>query len=311
MSVTIVSSGLQTTLQDLGRPGLRHLGIPSSGAADRLSSALANRLVGNEASALTIEITLTGAKLKFNNNGCFAVVGAQTDIELNGVSVQADQSHRYAPGDTLSLGRSHLGCRAYLAVAGGFIGDEFLGSSGTYLPAGIGGFQGRALTVGDQVDMGQRHGPGISLCEQIRPAMTKTWTLRVTVGAEFEWLSAHSQQALFAHGFKMGRRADRMGGVLDGPALDIAADPLPSCPVFPGTVQCPPSGTPFLLMADAQTTGGYPRIAQVIRADRHFMGQIRPGDRVRLWQVDIDTATETLWEKNRRYEQLDIPARVF
>jgi len=241
VSATIIDPGPLTTLQDLGRPHLRHLGIPSSGAADRLSCALANRLVGNDVGAATLEMTLAGASLNLESAGRFAVVGATGPMKLNGLHLDANRAHDYSAGDTVEISRFKLGCRAYLAVAGGFRGEDFLGSTGTYLPAGMGGHRGRPLAKNDQIAIGPAtDGVGVKIEQDLQPQMAKTWTLRVTVGPEFDWLSQNSQQSLFAYGYKLGRRADRMGGVLDGPPLEVSDQTLASCPVFPGTIQCPP-----------------------------------------------------------------------
>ncbi len=308
----VIDGGLQSTLQDLGRFGLRHLGVPWSGAADRLSAALANRLVGNEPNTACVEITLGNAAFRFAESIEFALVGARGAVTLNDKPIAANQAHKAKPGEVLKLGGFDQGCRKYLAVGGGFQATPWLGSTATYLPARVGGYAGRALRRGDQLRVGQQTKRGaMQLQSDQIPALTSSWTLRVVAGPEFHWLDASSQRALFVNGFRLSPQATRMGGALDGAVLGVDPRQLPSCATYPGTVQCPASGQAFLLMADAQTTGGYARIAQVVSADRPLLGQIRPGDRVRFWQIDPDSAAEALKAKMRLYANLQLPTEAF
>ena len=184
---------------------------------------------------------------------------------------------------------------AYVAIQGGVNVEAILGSCSTYYPARLGGFDGRALRSGDElrigefaVDDGERETP-----ESHRLAFSSSWALRATPGAECSMLRDDPAEALFGQRFVVGGRNDRMGIELDGPVLRTASSgDLDSRPVFPGTVQCPPSGAPFLLGADAQTTGGYPRVAEIIRADRYLVGQLRTANGLRFLERDHATAAE-------------------
>ncbi len=306
MTLRILKPGLQTTVQAGPRAGLRHLGVPASGAADPLSLALANRLVGNALLAPGIETTLTGVRLLFEDDGFAAITGAKAKARLNGERVKLHRTLAVAAGDELEIGPAKAGARNYLALAGGVAVDEVLGSASTYLPAGFGGFEGRALRSGDVIAVGS-HGKAPKMLKtpkEFRPRASSSWALRACYGAEVDLLSKESRFDLFDTNFTVGRRADRMGLQLEGARFQVTSGGrLASAPVFPGTVQCPEDGTPFLLSIDAQTIGGYPRVAQIARADRHLIGQLRPGDHIRLLWRDADSARDELIAKHEYWRE--------
>jgi len=300
LSVRIVRPGLQTTVQGGPRRGLRHLGVPACGAADPLSLALANRLVGNAALTPALETTLTGAAVCFEQGAMVAVTGARARMLLNGEPVKRHRTLEVAAGDELDIGAAEAGARNYLAIAGGVEGELVLGSASTYLPAGFGGFAGRALRAGDLVATGRAtRVDRLKTPRDFRPRAATSLALRASHGAEFGLLGKDSGFDLFDTNFTIGRRADRMGLQFEGASFRVASGGrLPSAPVFPGTIQCPEDGRPFLLSIDAQTIGGYPRVAQVLRADRHLIGQLRPGDHVRLLWRDPESARDELLAKH-------------
>jgi biotin-dependent carboxylase-like uncharacterized protein len=301
MSLRILKPGLQTTVQAGPRAGLRHLGVPASGAADTLSLALANRLVGNAPLAAALETTLNGVSLRFERDCFAAITGAKSKAWLNGERVKLHRTLTVSAGDELEIGPAKSGARNYLALAGGIAADEVLGSESTYLPAGFGGFRGRALRRGDVVAIGPfEDAPEIlKTPKQFRPPARTTWALRACYGAEVDLLDKESRFDLFDTNFSVGNRADRMGLQLEGARFEVTSGGrLASAPVFPGTIQCPEDGMPFLLSVDAQTIGGYPRVAQIARADRHLIGQLRPGDHVRLLWRDAGSAREELLAKH-------------
>jgi biotin-dependent carboxylase-like uncharacterized protein len=301
MRFTVLKPGLQTTVQAGPRTGLRHLGVPAAGAADPLSLALANRLVGNPLLAPGLETTLNGAALRFQGGGLVAITGARAKARLNGERVKLHRTLAVAAGDELEIGPARLGARNYLAVAGGIDVEEVLGSASTYLPAGFGGLQGRALRGGDVVATGPAVGTPemLKTPKEFRPLASNSWALRACYGAEVDLLSKESRFDLFDTNFSVGFRADRMGLQLEGARFEVTSGGrLASAPVFPGTIQCPEDGTPFLLSIDAQTIGGYPRVAQVARADRHLIGQLRPGNHVRLLWRDAESARDELLAKH-------------
>ncbi len=305
MSITILTPGLQATVQAGPRRGYRHMGVPWSGPADPLSHALANRLVGNTYSAAAIEITLGGFACQVDAEITIALAGALAPASLNDVPAPYHQTLTLRSGDRLHLTPPARGVRTYLAVAGGIIANEILGSASTYLPARLGGFQGRALSAGDEIEFRQPAAlsPPLTTPVAARPHIARTWALRTCTGAEFDQLDDTSKQALFETDFPVSRRADRMGIMLDGPRLQTSSDgKMKSAPVFPGTIQCPEHGQPIILGCDAQTTGGYPRIASVARCDRHMLGQIRPGDRVRFLRRSPEQAAADLSRKGQLFQ---------
>jgi biotin-dependent carboxylase-like uncharacterized protein len=298
MSITVLKPGLQTTIQSRPRLGMRHLGIPAGGAADTLSLALANRLVGNTWHAPALEATLLGPTLRFESPCTFALTGAHATATLNGEALELHRSLHAAAGDELVVGPTTTGARVYVALAGGIEADDVLGSGSTNLQAGFGGFQGRALEAGDEIQVAPGAGEPCEAPDEFRPPMSPSWAVRVCGSVETGQLDATSHERLFGTNWTINRRADRMGLQLDGPELSVSSDGrMPSAGVFPGTIQCPENGAPYLLSVDAGTVGGYPRIAQVARVDRHLLGQLRPGDHLRLLLRNPDEAVEALHAK--------------
>lgn len=294
MSITVVKAGVQTTIQSRPRIGHRHRGVPASGAADPLSLALANRLVGNAWDAAALEATLLGPTLQFTAPCTVALTGADAPASVNGGSLPFHETVQLAAGDELTVGAVRVGARVYIAFAGGLHADDVLGSRSTNLQAGFGGHAGRALVVGDTLTAAGGAGTALSTPDRFRPPLSQSWALRACASLETEQLTAGGRELLFDTNWVIGRRADRMGLKLDGPALQVASDGrMPSAPVFPGTVQCPEDGAPYILSVDAGTVGGYPRIAQIARVDRHLLGQLRPGDHARLlFREPRDALTE-------------------
>ena len=285
MSAEILTPGLQTTLQGGHRYGFRHFGMPWAGAADMVSLAYANALVGNAYDAIAMEVSFGGCRLGFEQPAVIALAGAPAAAQLNDHSLDFYRSIRVEAGDVLSLQHPTAGVRTYIAIMGGFSGRDVLGCKSTYLPARLGGHEGRALATGDRIAYTSTTSspPMRELPAQLHPTFLKSWSLRVTPSGETSLLTPQSHQHLAESVFSVSHRCDRMGFALEGPKLDIASDGLmQSAAVFPGTIQCPENGVPFILGVDAQTTGGYPRIASVALCDQHLLGQCRPGDRIQF-----------------------------
>ncbi len=303
MSLRILKAGLQTTIQSRPRVGLRHLGVPASGAADPLSMALANKLVGNPACMAALETTLNGVTLEFREAVSFAITGALAMVRVNGRAIELHCSSRAKRGDVLEVGATTRGARSYVAFAGGLKADAVLGSDSTYLPAAFGGHAGRALKRGDELDLrsatevSERRTP-----EQFRPPISSSWMLRAARSCETGQL--RDARRLFEKKIRVGNRNDRMGIQLQGETFttNIEGD-MPSVPVFPGIVQCPGDGSLFILSVDAQTTGGYPRVAKVTRADMHILGQLRPGDSLSLIERNDSVAAIELREKHAYWRE--------
>ena len=298
MEIKIIRAGMFTTVQDLGRPGNRAAGVPMGGAMDAWALRLVNLLVGNAEDAAALEFTLIGPELEFSADTTIAVGGA----EFGGVPRW--QPVQLRAGERVSFGNAQTGCRGYLAVAGGFAAAKVLGGSGTYLRAGLGGHEGRALRDGDVL-----RAPGIvravaghwHIDERILPAYGIAPTLRVVRGAQAEEFG----EIFYAGEFRVSPKSDRMGVRLGGPLVARNGDrELVSATVVPGTVQVPPDGNPIVLMVDAQTVGGYPQIAHVVSVDLPLVAQLRPGDAVGFREVLLTEAHELAVVCERRLGML-------
>jgi biotin-dependent carboxylase-like uncharacterized protein len=244
---------------------------------------------------------LSGIEIFFEVDSRFAFSGAPCDVSLNGKAIESHRAYVAKTGDELRVGAAKQGVRTYIAVGGGLVGDEFLGSVSTYTPAAFGGLGGRALRNFDRIGL-LPDACGVGFLQtppKFRPLQTRAWALRACVGSEFTGLSSADEDALFDTNFSVGVRGDRMGIQLQGKAFKVAsAGYLDSAPIFPGCVQCPESGVPYLLSVDAQTTGGYSQLAQVARVDRHVIGQLRAGNHVRLLRRTPEEAAADLREKH-------------
>jgi len=292
-----MNAGPQATLQGNQRAGYRYSGIPSSGPADPVSHAIANHLVGNHASTTGIEITYGPFSVEFQASAAIALTGAVAPTSLNGRVVSFHETLFVKQGDFLEVGRPDHGLRTYLAISGGVVGDEFLGSESTYIPAGLGGFDGRALRSGDVVETSPRTKPRRETTpETLLFPLGNSFALRASEGPDYTGDCTH----LWTEQYKATRRASRIGIELDGafPKIHSIAN-LPSAGIFPGALQLPPQGRGFLLLPDCQTTGGYPHILQVNRSDRHLLGQIRPGDSILFLHRTREQAADDLIKKQK------------
>ena len=297
----VIKPGLQTTLQGAARVGRRHLGVPYAGPADAVSMALANRLVGNAPHATALEVSYGGFEAECAEDCALAITGAAGGLMVRGRAARLHETLHLTAGDRLAILPPRQGVRAYLAIAGGFRAQTHFGSTSTYCPAALGGLAGRVLRAGDEIafSASARFGETLATPDDLRLQFTNAFALRACPSAETDLLTASARARLFGGAFQAGRQGNRMGVALEGRALELKSDGLmKSVAVYPGVVQCPPSGTPVALLCDAQTTGGYPRIAHVARCDRHLLGQIRPGDAVTLLQRSHAAATADYVKKS-------------
>ena len=323
MSLSILRPGLLTTVQDLGRHGYQKDGILVSGTMDAVALRMANLLVGNAEYVAGLEITLLGPKIRFDADHLIALAGANLSPTLNGQPVGMHRPIAVRAGTELAFGAPVAGSRVYLAVAGGFALAPVLGSQSTYLRAGLGGFQGRALQAGDTIECAGPTPAALRLLPALAPAEAAwqqvSWTpnlawlhgaaaspvIRAIRGPEYERFSAESQRAFWQHPYVVSTEADRMGYRLQGPVLErLTAAELLSTAVTFGTVQVPAGGQPIALMADHQTTGGYPRIAQVITADFSALAQARPGQRIQFQEVSLAEAQALYLAQERHLRAL-------
>jgi KipI family sensor histidine kinase inhibitor len=278
--VTVVEPGLFTTVQDLGRWGHQHLGVPVSGPMDFVSHRLANALVGNEPDAATLEATVLGPELRFETEALVGVTGADLDATLDGTRVPLNTPCGCRPGTVLRFGRRRSGGRAYVACDGGIDVPHVLGSRATHVLSGLGGVEGRALVAGDHLRLGERRDPSSALATDEKPGAAGGVRLRVMRGPHDAFFDTAAFDALQRTRFTISPQSNRMGYRLSGPQIGRPPGDMISDAAFIGGVQVPPSGEPILLMADRQTTGGYPLIATVITADLPIAGQLVPGDSV-------------------------------
>ena len=293
MEITLERAGMLTTVQDLGRPGHRAAGVALGGAMDPWAARVANLLVGNAETAAVLELTMTGAELIFSEEGLLAITGATF------TGAPSWRPIKVRAGERVTLGAVVKGCRGYLAVAGGIAVEPVLGSASTDLRGGFGGQGGRAVRDGEVVrtrPVRRTVAEHWWLDERILPAYSESPEVRVIRGAQAEefgesWLGAE---------FKVTPRSNRMGLRLSGAELiRTSAGELLSSAVAPGTIQVPPDGQPIVLMADAQTIGGYPQLAHVIGVDLPLVAQLRPGDAMRFRAIELGEAHHLMAARER------------
>lgn len=322
MTLRIVTGGLQTTIQDLGRVGYQSSGVPVGGAMDRLALRIGNMLVGNDDGAAALEASLIGPAIAFEQPALIALTGADLDASINGTPVPAWHPIFVPRGATLRFGQPRLGCHAYVTIAGGIDVPLAFGSRSTYLRAHFGGYEGRALRSGDTLQLGawssrseriahplreSEAAPVVarwSIGGSLRPQYGDDPTARLVAGAHIDALTDDARERFFGATFRVSSRSDRMGYRLEGVELVLRAPvELLSEGVAIGTVQLPPGGTPIVLMADRQTTGGYPRIGEVISVDLPLIAQLKPGDRLRFHLISLDEAQRLYLDREQELAQ--------
>ena len=276
-AVQIIRPGLQTTIQDFGRAGLRHKGVPASGAADPRAMIVANRCAGVDDGAAVFEFTLMGPTLRLTADTGFAVAGAPCEIKLNGRVVSAAQGHLARAGSLIEIGRITQGARAYIAFDRALAARQFGGSKSTHIYSGLGGHMGRALEKKDRIKLGARGGAGLSRQDPLR--ITDSQILRILPGPEFRYLTQKSKTRLTQIPFTASAQTDRMGTRLLGKKLSLKSKTpqMVSSALLPGTLQLPAGGQIVLSLVDSHCTGGYVRAARIIRRDLPLTGQIKAG----------------------------------
>lgn len=335
--IEVLSPGLLTTVQDLGREGFGPMGVSPSGAADPIALRMGNRLVGNREGAAGLEMTLLGGAFQFHGACVVALTGSDFGATLDGTPVSPWTSFEAKPSQTLRLGPTRSGARCYLCVQGGIAVKPFLGSASTHLLSGLGGHEGRALRKGDVLKIGDAPerseketgksarstrgahglgGTGISAFpsshnvggwhyrRKISTAAMKHLAprkvLRVTPGPQSDWFPKAAQKAFYTNAYRVTEEANRMGLRLEGPPLPEGAHgEMISEGVSLGAIQIAAGGLPIILFVEQQTTGGYAKIANVISADLHSLGQLRPRDEIRFELVSFDTARKLLIEQEK------------
>ncbi len=279
----VLKPGLLTTIQDRGRWGLQSRGVPVAGPMDPCAHRVANAIVGNNPDAATLEVTLLGPELEFEDQRLVAVAGAEFELTVDGQSAPQATSFVVGAGGKLRFGRRIRGTRAYVAIAGGVAVAPTLGSRATHLVSAMGGLDGRALKAGDCLPLGEWDARRPFVADRpvrsITPIATGDAQIRVLPGPQLECFAEDALATLQSRPYTVGVKSDRMAFRLEGARLrhsrgaDTISDATPI-----GSLQVPASGLPILLMADRQTTGGYPKLATVISADIGAAGQLGPGD---------------------------------
>jgi antagonist of KipI len=323
--IKVSKPGLLSTVQDLGRYGFQKFGVIVSGSMDPIAHRISNWLVGNDENEAVIEMTLTGPVLEFQENCLISICGGDLSPSIGGDPVPLWRSILVKKGSILKFGGCKSGTRAYLAIAGGIDVPSVMKSRSTYLRAGIGGFEGRNLNAGDTLEASPLRQNSKDIMDYLIPYLEdKTFTeidwsissefiaihrsrkvVRVIEGPEHNLFTEKSRQAFFGDPFKVSPQSDRMGYRLQGPQLSLkqATDMISEAVTF-GTIQVPSDGNPIILLADRQTTGGYPRIGQVASVDLPLIAQTKPGEELSFTAITHEEAQKLLIDREKQLRHL-------
>lgn len=304
--IEIISAGMLSTVQDLGRFKVMKNGFTQSGVMDAYSTKIANKLCKNDINAPVIEMTMLGITAKFKGEHIFAISGGIFDVSLNNKPVRTNKAYIAKDGDILSIKGAKQGLRCYLAVAGGFDVPLFMGSASTNLKINVGGFNGRKLKAGDILKIGKADKiKNIEKRELPENTYNNPVRVRVVLGPQDDMFSENDLMLFSKQQYTVTSDLDRMGIRLWGIALrgkeklEIISDAI----TF-GSIQITNSGMPIILMADHQTTGGYAKIATVISADLPKLAQVKPNDKISFEIIDIDTAEKIAIKQKKFIDKL-------
>ncbi|MCP3738475.1 biotin-dependent carboxyltransferase family protein [Rossellomorea sp. BNER] len=321
----IKKPGLLSSIQDLGRYGFQKHGVIASGVMDPLAHRISNLLVGNDENEPTIEITLLGPVMEFTETTLISICGANMNATIDGQPAPLWRTILIKKGSELRIGQSRQGCRAYIAIAGGINVPSIMNSKSTYLRAAIGGYQGRALKAEDELQPGKIGSISKKIIQALTPLLDNTpftemeWTvaselisihhkkpfIRVTAGRQYDLFSKDSLHNFFNKSFNISSQSDRMGYRLEGPKLELQnEEEMISEAVSFGTIQVPSNGNPIILLADRQTTGGYPKIAQIVTVDLPYVAQLKPGDRIAFKEITVKESQKLYLEQEWNLQQL-------
>lgn len=327
MSIRIEKPGLLSSFQDKGRWGYQHLGVSVGGAMDVQAHRVANLIVGNDSDCATLEMTLLGPTIVFEAACCICLTGTDMDARCDGRRIVPYRPIVIQPGQTLRLGTAKDGLRAYLAVHGGFDIARVMDSQSTYLRAGFGGWQGRALKKGDQIALLRPLTQARQALEALSellwqqsiylPSSVGQHTgrkslIRLIRSHQWNEFKEQSRTALLGTQWRISTDSERMGYRLEGPAIEMTTprQMISEATAF-GTIQVPGSGQPIILMADRQTTGGYPKIGTVASVDLPILAQKKPGDTVQFTLIDHPQAQRLDHAREQAFDNLRVSmARV-
>lgn len=327
MSIRILHPGLLTTIQDKGRYGFQQQGVIVSGAMDAFALRAANLLVGNEEHEAAIEVTIMGPAMRFEADLLISICGGNLSPAVDGCPIPLWRPVSVKSGTTLEFGACRSGARAYVAVAGGIDVPAVMRSKSTFLRADIGGFHGRALQKGDVLHPGALssraahyakcltgrrgtrpfHAAEWFIGGSLMPAYAANPVVRIIRGRQYEQFTERSKQLFLTSSFQVTPQSDRMGYRLNGPALECnerdGAEFISEAVSF-GTVQVPYDGNPIILMADCQTIGGYPKIAQAVSVDLPVLAQVKPGETVRFAEISLQEAEKLYIRREMELEKM-------
>lgn len=297
--IKIISPGLMTTVQDLGRYGYQQYGVSVSGAMDYVAARIANILVGNDENEGLLEITIVGPKIEFLNDAVIAITGGDLEPIINNIPININKSVFVKSGDILSFNAIKKGCRCCVAFAGGIDVPIVMGSKSTFLKAKIGGYEGRVLKAGDIINIGSTSEPLTKFL--IRDANdfydygSGIIKLRVVLGPQEDAFTDRGIKTLFSNEYIVTNNSDRMGYTLEGAIIEhkVSADII-SDGIAMGAIQIPSKGNPIILMADRQTTGGYTKIGNVITVDLPKIAQAKTGDTIIFEKASLTEAQKLL-----------------
>jgi antagonist of KipI len=305
-ALEVLEPGMLTTIQDLGRYGFSQFGVPSSGALDIFSVRAGNLLVGNQEGEACLETTVMGLKLKALREVVIAITGGDLYPELNGEPLEMWRTHLLVEGDVIHFKKVRAGCRAYLAICGGFVVTKIMGSRSTYLSGKFGGLEGRPLKKGDILHTPDVQTPlsklGLGFPRDWIPSLEKEVLLRVIPGPQDHHFTEKGFQTLYALFYRVTPQCDRMGIRLEGPKIERRPDveeSIISEGLISGAIQVPGDGKPIIILTEL-VTGGYTKIATVISTDLPKAAQLKPGDRVRFSPVSIEEAHQLIREEEER-----------
>ena len=312
MSILIEKSGILSTIQDTGRIGYRRFGINPNGVMDVSALRLINILLGNREAEAVLEIHFPAPRLRFEEAALIALGGAKFGAKIDDKSIENWRPYFIGKNQTLSFPRKISGNRAYLSVKGGFVIERWLNSAGTNLTAKIGGCEGRSLIKGDELFFNSRFQIPDSrfrykISRSVIPHYGSMPTVRVVAGAEYDKLTALSERNFLNDNFTISRNSNRMGFRLSGEPLHLSDKiELVSAAVSFGTIQLLPDGQMIILMADHQTSGGYPRIAHVVSKDLPIVAQLGASDKVNFELISIEEAEDLALEFERDLSLLKV-----
>lgn len=326
MGIKVLQPGILATIQDLGRYGLQKFGVIVGGAMDSISLRIANLLVGNSEGEGALEVTLYGTTLLFESDELISITGGNLQPSVNGIEVPMWRPLLIRKGSVLKFNAAINGCRAYVSFSGGINVPKVMNSKSTYLRAEIGGFQGRKLKKGDVFKCDKRTELGEYLFKQLKKetaslswsvyyttfvTFKKTQTVRVIRGSEYKHFNEESLKKFFTTPYTVTTHADRMGYRLEGEKIQLKEPfELLSEGVTFGTIQIPSNGQPIILMADRQTTGGYPKLGQVITADLPFLAQMQANDHIYFKEVTLEEAQWALIHQEKKLNELRVGLRL-